>query len=154
DLLLVANFGSGSATITSFTWNNGSIPPTGTTLSTAIGTAVVNAVALDGAGGHPPAVPWPYKSSGGGTAANFVQAGEFFEAGVDLNLLFPSQTNFNFSSFVVETRASTSPTSTLSDFIVGHVSTAPDVTVAKVADSPTVDSGSPVGYTVTVANVG
>ena len=114
----------------------------------------MNAVALDGAGGHPPAVPWPYKSSGGGAAANFVQAGEFFEAGVDLNLLFPSQTNFNFSSFVVETRASTSPTSTLSDFIVGHVSTAPDVTVAKVADSATADSGSQVGYTVTVTNVG
>ena len=154
DLLLVANFGSGVATITSFTWNNGAIPATGTTLSSSIGNAVVNTVALDGAAGHPPAVSWPFKSSAAGAAANFVQPGEFFEAGVDLNLLFPGQTNFNFSSFIAETRASTSPTSTLSDFIVGHVSTAPDIKVTKVADSSTIDAGSQAGYTVTVSNSG
>ena len=154
DLLLVANFASGSATITSYTWSNGSIPATGTMLSSTIGTAVVNSTALDGTSGPSTAVPWPYRSSAHGAAANYVQAGEFFEAGVDLNLLFPTQTSFNFSSFIVETRASTSPTATLSDFIVGHVSTAPDVTVSKVADSPTVDTGSQVGFTVTVSNVG
>jgi len=157
DLLLVANFGSGgTATITSFTWNSatGTIPSTGTTLVSTIGSAVVNTVALDGAAGHPAPVPWPVKSSAKGSAANFVQAGEFFEAGVDLNLLFPNQTNFNFSSFVAETRASTSPSATLSDFIVGHVSTAPDVTVTKVADNATMDGGSQVGFTITVSNVG
>jgi uncharacterized repeat protein (TIGR01451 family) len=156
DLLLVANFASGAATITSFKWSaaTGTIPATGTVLSSTIGTAVVNTTALDGAAGHAPRVLWPYRSSGSGTASQSVQAGEFFEASVDLNLLFPGQTNFNFSSFVVETRASTSPTSTLSDFIVGHVSTAPDVRVTKVADSPTVNAGSQAGFTVTVSNVG
>jgi uncharacterized repeat protein (TIGR01451 family) len=154
DLLLVANFGSGTATITSFTWNNGTIPATGTTLNSTIGTAVVNSNPLDGASGHAPAVTWPYLSSANGGAANFVQSGEFFEAGVDLNLLFPGQTSFNFSSFIVETRASTSPTATLSDFIVGHVSTAPDVTVNVAADASNVDAGTQVGFTVSVANVG
>jgi uncharacterized repeat protein (TIGR01451 family) len=154
DLLLVANFNSGVATITSFTWNNGTIPATGTTLDPGVGLAVVNTVPLDGATGHPPAVPWPYKSSASGAAANYVQAGEFFEAFVNLNLLFPTQTSFNYSSFIVETRSSTSPTSTLSDFIVGHVSTAPDIGVTKVADSESADTGSQVGYTVTVTNDG
>jgi uncharacterized repeat protein (TIGR01451 family) len=166
DVLLVANFGGGGAvSITSFTWNNG-LPTTGTTLDSTKGLAVVNSTALDGASGHAPAVPWPYRSSASGTAANFVQSGEFFEAGVDLNNLFGSSGPFNFSSFIVETRASTSAKSTLSDFIVGHVSTAPDVAVTKVADgSPlalgtgtsanaSVDAGSQVGYTVTVKNVG
>ena len=154
DLLLVANFTSGNATITSLIWSNG-LPASGTTLSTAIGTAVVNTLPLDGVGSDPAPVPWPYRSSGSGSAANYVQPGEFFEAGVDLNLLFPTHVGpFNFSSFVVETRSSTSPTATLSDFIVGHVSTAPDVAVTKVADATTVDAGSQVGFTVTVANVG
>jgi hypothetical protein len=155
DVLLVANFGGGGAvSITSFTWNNGGIPSTGTTLDSSKGVAVVNSTALDGASGHAPPVPWPYRSSASGTAANYVQSGEFFEAGVDLNNLFGTPGPFNFSSFVVETRASTSANSTLSDFIVGHVSTAPDVAVTKVADSPSVDAGSPVGFTVTVKNVG
>jgi hypothetical protein len=155
DVLLVANFGGGgTATITSFTWNNGGIPSTGTTLSSAKGTALVNSTPLDGASGHAPPVPWPYRSSASGTAANFVQSGEFFEAGVDLNLLFGNNGPFNFSSFVVETRSSTSANATLSDLIVGHVSTAPDVAVTKTADSASVDAGSQVGYTVTVSNVG
>jgi len=154
DLLLVAYFSSGSATITSFTWNNG-FPSTGIPLNSDKGFAIVNTAALDGAAGHAPAVLWPFKSSASGAAANYVQAGEFFEAGVDLNNLFPNHVGpFNFSSFVVETRSSTSSTSTLSDFILGHVSTAPDVAVTKVADSSTVSAGSQVGFTVTVSNVG
>src|SRR5437867_4078887 len=154
DLLLVAYFSSGSATITSFTWNNG-FPSTGIPLNADKGFAIVNTAALDGAAGHAPAVPWPFKSSASGAAANYVQAGEFFEAGVDLNNLFPNHVGpFNFSSFVVETRSSTSSTSTLSDFILGHVSTAPDVAVTKVADSSTVSAGTQVGFTVTVSNVG
>jgi len=154
DLLLVAYFSSGSATITSFTWNNG-FPSTGIPLNSDKGFAIVNTAALDGAAGHAPPVPWPFKSSASGAAANYVQAGEFFEAGVDLNNLFPNHVGpFNFSSFVVETRSSTSSTSTLSDFILGHVSTAPDVAVTKVADSSTVSAGTQVGFTVTVSNVG
>ena len=106
DLLLVANFTSGNATITSLIWSNG-LPASGTTLSTAIGTAVVNTLPLDGVGSDPAPVPWPYRSSASGSAANYVQPGEFFEAGVDLNLLFPNHVGpFNFSSFVVETRSS------------------------------------------------
>jgi hypothetical protein len=155
DVLLVANFGGGgSVSITSFTWNNGGIPSTGKTLDASKGVAVVNSTPLDGASGHAPPVPWPYRSSASGTAASYVQSGEFFEAGVDLNNLFGNSGPFNFSSFVVETRASTSANSTLSDLIVGHVSTAPDVAVSKVADSATVDAGSQVGFTVTVSNVG
>src|SRR5437867_1350264 len=154
DLLLVAYFSSGSATITSFTWNNG-FPSTGIPLNSDKGFAIVNTAALDGAAGHAPPVPWPFKSSASGAAANYVQAGEFFEAGVDLNSLFPNHVGpFIFSSFVVETRSSTSSTSTLSDFILGHVSTAPDVAVTKVADSSTVSAGTQVGFTVTVSNVG
>ena len=128
DLLLVANFsgGGGSGTITAYTWNNG-FSATGTTLASNIGTAIVNTVPLDGVSGHPPAVPWPFTSTASGTASQYVQVGEFFEAGVDLNLLFPNLTNFNFGTFMVETRSSTSTNATLSDFILGHVSTAPDV---------------------------
>src|SRR5205809_1030924 len=102
-----------------------SIPATGTTLASNIGTAIVNTVPLDGVSGHPPAVPWPFTSTSSGTASQYVQVGEFFEAGVDLNLLFPNLTNFNFGTFMVETRSSTSTNATLSDFILGHVSTAP-----------------------------
>jgi len=155
DLLLVANFsgGGGSGTITAYTWNNG-FSATGTTLASNIGTAIVNTVPLDGVSGHPPAVPWPFTSTSSGTASQYVQVGEFFEAGVDLNLLFPNLTNFNFGTFMVETRSSTSTNATLSDFILGHVSTAPDVTVTKTADSSTVNAGNQVGFTVTVANVG
>ena len=98
-------------------------------------------------------MPWSFLDSNGSSSA---LAQEFFEVGLDLNEVFKA-TSANlpdFSSFIITSRTSTSQTATLSDFILGNVSSGADVTVVNAADASSVNAGAPVGYTVTVSNVG
>jgi VCBS repeat-containing protein len=109
------------------------------------GTFAINSAAL--------VVPWKFTNKTGklGPAAQ-----EFFEVGLDLNEVFQKTTENlpDFSSFIITSRTSTSKDASLSDFILGDVSSAPNVSVAKKADAETVIAGGMLGYTVTVRNIG
>jgi hypothetical protein len=67
--------------------------------------------------------PWAYTPSQG--PANIFPAGAFFEGGVNLSQL--GITNVCFSSFLAETRSSTSVDATLKDFVTGTFTLVPDV---------------------------
>jgi uncharacterized repeat protein (TIGR01451 family) len=112
DILLVSDFTiAGSvSTIKVFEWksgnlvllNNGNLP-SGTTF------AIVN--------GAPISVPWTYVNKSG---AHQPDHGEFLEEGINLTGL---GLNGCFSTFLAETRSSQAPTATLSDLVLGNLST-------------------------------
>jgi uncharacterized repeat protein (TIGR01451 family) len=112
DILLVSDFSIGGSvsTITVYKWvgndATGSLQLVGTTSSTV---AEVNS-------GNP-GVAWPFTDKAG---LNQPQAGEFLEEGVNLSGL---GLNPCFASFLAETRSSTTPTATLSDFVIGSFQT-------------------------------
>jgi uncharacterized repeat protein (TIGR01451 family) len=144
DLLIQASLGS-TATVTVYKWIGGAnplqlFPWNQSQLVRAISTGALS-------------VPWSFIDSAGSTSP---LAQEFFEVGLDLNELFQatSENLPDFSSFIITTRTSTSQTATLNDFILGNVSSAPDIAVTKKADAATVTAGFQVGYTVSVSNVG
>ena len=84
--------------------------------------------------------------------ANTFATGEFFEGGIDLTALgLPT----DLSTFVVETRASTSLNATLSDFVIGRVRHVPaDLAVTKTVSNPTPNVGDTITFTVTLTNHG
>jgi len=65
----------------------------------------------------PTAAPWPYTPKQGvsGTFPQF----SFFEGGINITRVFAGQTPPCFSSFLAETRSSTSVNAVLKDFVVG-----------------------------------
>src|SRR5579864_2963978 len=146
DLLIVSDFSNGGAisSIKAYKWNG-----TGLTAFTAVGgdcsvaisdplCAIVNQTDT--------ASPWSYTPKSG-TANVFPAIGSFLEGGIDLNdtNIFGSNVPC-FSSFLAETRASTSTDSTLSDFALGGVNTCGKVTGTKYNDingNGTRDNGEP-----------
>ena len=146
DLLIQASLGS-TATVTAYTWDpvynivTNPLPPLKPiTLTLAQEIAAINTAAVS--------VPWTFSDA---TGKSSPQAQEFFEVGLDLNAIFASGgigTVPDFSSFIITTRTSTAQTATLSDFILGDVSTVPDVAVVKTADSATVAPGDRLRFTV------
>jgi hypothetical protein len=114
DLLIVVDFaGSGSSAVQVYRWtgNNttGSLqaysPPSGSTYF------FVNS--------GPYSVPWSYVDASGFTSP---QAGEYLKVGLDFTAIFGPNLP-RFSTFLAETRSSNSPTSTLSDFVLGTFNT-------------------------------
>jgi hypothetical protein len=114
DILVLCDFSVGSsmtnATVYRWTGNDptGSLvfvpAPTNTTGSTYV---IVNSA--------PISMPWPYVNKAG---TNMPAAGEFLEGAIDLTA-FGLDTSASFATFEAETRSSTSPTATLSDFVLG-----------------------------------
>jgi uncharacterized repeat protein (TIGR01451 family) len=151
DLLIQASLGS-TTSVNAYKWVGGANPLQLISLSSA---EEIHAINLPT--NAPPAgtisVPWGFIDSTGSTSP---LTQEFFEVGLDLNEVFQatSENLPDFSSFIITTRTSTSQTATLSDFILGNVSSAPDVAVSKKADAATVNAGGQVGYTVSVSNAG
>ena len=89
-------------------------------------------------------MPWTFTDKSG-TAANGALNGEFFEAGINLSLL--GLADECFATVVSETRSSTSPTSTLKDFVLGPFAVcAPNLTtdVENVVANGTVSPGTQV----------
>ena len=160
DLLIVSDFSTGGAvsTINVFKWvggANGSLVLNETRSPAPCDPrtdhndlcAIVNPV--DGI-----TSPWGFlNKSGESTFAH----GEFLEGGIDLNSVFGSSIPC-FTTFMGETRASTSPTSTLSDFIPPHSFPLCGISVAKSCNGPgTVSSdGTSITYTwtATATNTG
>jgi hypothetical protein len=112
DILIVADFnGSGSSSVLAYRWTGndatGSLVPV--TIPAGDAYFFVNSSATS--------VPWTFLDKTGNTSP---QAGELIEVGLDFSGVF--NTNMaRFSSFLAESRSSTSPTSTLSDYVFGTV---------------------------------
>jgi hypothetical protein len=113
DLLLVADFSTGGSnpTINAWRWSGSDASGSLQSIPVPGGTAfaIVN--------GSTTVAPWAFLDKSG-TKINNVGAflaGELFEGGVDLNMLFSGNVPC-FSKFMGETRSSTSASATLSDF--------------------------------------
>ena len=160
DLLIVSDFSTGGAvsTINVFKWvggANGSLvlnesrspAPCDPTSGTNVLCAIVNPI--DGVPS-----PWGFLNKSGETA---FAHGEFLEGGIDLQSIFPNNIPC-FTTFMAETRSSTSPTSTLSDFTGPHSFPLCGLSIAKACNGPGQVSadGTSVTYTwtATVTNTG
>src|SRR5262249_2905340 len=112
DVLLVADFGgNGSSTVSVYRWTGNDATGSLVSVPTPAGSTYyfVNT--------SPYPVKWRFVDSSGATSP---QAGEFLEMGVDFSSVFGSNLP-RYSAFLAETRSSNSPTSTLSDFVLGSV---------------------------------
>ena len=120
DILVVLDFSNGGSTasLKVYTWKSGALFDTGITGGKCDGSAQFVCAISNTA---PVPAPWTYDDKGTGTApdANF-PANALFEGG--LNLTHYGLDTGCFSSFLAETRSSTSTTSTLSDFALGQFS--------------------------------
>jgi hypothetical protein len=88
--------------------------------------------------------PWTFVDKHLGTTPNF-EKGEFLEVGLDLSTIF--QTTPCFSTFFAETRASNSPTSTLSDFTKPVPFRLCSISATKQCDGATINGdGTTVTY--------
>src|SRR5262245_12363159 len=143
DILLVADFSSAVATITAFEWqgddNTGMLvsvsPPAGST-------GFVNTAEIP--------VAWPFVDKTNHTSP---QAGEFLEVGIDLTALFGVNTP-SFTSFLAESRASTSSSAELKDFVLGEIEPNTDLAITKTDGVTSVVAGSSTTYTIVVTNKG
>jgi uncharacterized repeat protein (TIGR01451 family) len=148
DILLVSDFSVGGSvsTIAVYRWTGNDA--TGHLQNiTALGNpntfAIVN--------GAPIMVPWSYTNKQGQMQP---QAGEFLEEGVDLTAL---NIQGCFSTFMAETRSSTSPTATLSDFTLGSFPlcslASPQYNALSKFDT-FLNQGDTVNYQLVVQNTG
>ena len=81
--------------------------------------------------GEPIPSPWPYTPKSG--TANVIPANGFFEGGVNLSELLDTSDLPCFSSFLAETRTSSSLDARLKDFALGSVNSCGTVVINKVA---------------------
>lgn len=123
DVLVLANFSNGGSTVTIevLEWRNGGLQvlTEGNFVCTAGGTT--NACAISNGASATTQSYWAYNGKGqtvDNTAPynNFLPF-SFFEGGVNITKLFPN-TPPCFASFLAETRASTSESATLKDFVL------------------------------------
>lgn len=134
DLLIISDFSNGGsvAEIKAYRW-------TGTGASNlaeeATGADCLTAVDPHGPGlcatvnDGSIATAWPFLNKAAQTEP---AAGEFFEGGLDLGKVFPNGVPC-FSSFLSETRSSTSPNAQLKDFTLGSFDTCGSLTIVKDA---------------------
>src|SRR5262249_29704471 len=111
DMFVVSDFRSGGSTSTPAIYGWLGDDATGSlVLLDATSTAGKAAVVVNSG---PITVPWNYVNKSGATQPDH---GEFLEVGINLTSLGLSPC---FTSFLAETRSSTSPSATLSDFALG-----------------------------------
>ena len=126
DLLVLANFSNGGAvtTIQVLEWVGSGGDQKGGTMQLVLnenaarcGPTLTGDEACAISNALPTAAPWPYtpKSGAPGTFPQF----SFFEGGINITAVFNGSTPPCFSSFLAETRSSTSTTAVLKDFVVG-----------------------------------
>ena len=148
DILVVAESSSGVATINVYRW----VGPGGSPSSLQLLTTDPSNVFATVNTANTPSGGWPFADKGGTTPANTFATGEFFEGGIDLTALgLPD----DLSTFVLETRASTSLNAALSDFVIGRFDTSPsDLAVTKAVSNPTPNVGDTITFTVSLTNNG
>jgi hypothetical protein len=106
----------------------------------------VKSISNDAAQNIPGSCPaWDYTPKGG-VQGGPISINSFFEGAINIDA-FPALTGSCFSSFLVETRSSTSTTATLKDFALGQFNTCASIEVSKTADSNAVCAGHTTTYT-------
>lgn len=125
DVLVLANFANGGsvANIEVLEWvaSGGNVSPNLRRLfndtANCDSDTVTTACAISNSGGVP--APWAYTPKSG--TPNVFPKYSFFEGGINITKLFDAmgQEQPCFATFMAETRASTSPTATLKDFVLG-----------------------------------
>ena len=164
DLLIISEFSNGgtTSTITVYKWT-GDDATGGLTFLSGGENKNCDTVAEDdpfcgivNTNTTPTFSPWAFLDKAGST--NFRQ-GELFEAGINLSHPDINLDEECFSSFVAETRSSTSVTATLKDFVVGDFESCAGALTTQVekdnlAFNGTVTPGTPVYDTATVAITG
>jgi hypothetical protein len=135
DILVQSNFSQGGvvSTVTVFEWQNGALVQiaSGGDCTTASGDNVCATVNQD-ADPSSNVAPWPYTPKSG--AAGFFPHGTFFEGGIDLTAL--GLTDACFSTFLAETRSSTTFNSVLKDFVGPHAFDTCNIEVTKSCTNP------------------
>ena len=95
--------------------------------------------------------PWSFLDKGGST--NFRQ-GELYEAGINLSDPSINLAGECFSSFVAETRSSTSTSAQLKDFVLGQFQVCAPALTTQASTNGTVAPGTPVTDSATVTITG
>jgi uncharacterized repeat protein (TIGR01451 family) len=147
DVFIVSEFDSGGqvSTIVLYKWLNGGL------------SQVVSGIECGGAGDDDICAiansgdvssPWPYTPKQG-SAGTFPVA-SFFEGGADMGAIFGTALPC-FSTFLAETRSSTSTTAELKNFLLGSFNTCVPPTITTQRSSATVDFGGTVTDTATLS---
>lgn len=171
DLFIVSAFtqGGGVATITAYTWDPGcttgvknpaagdcadsnlrlkfASAPSGTCSGVLEGCAIVNGAPVD--------VSWPYLAKFGNNSTQ-IPAGGYYEGGIDVTQLLGGSLPC-FSSFLIETRSSQTPSAVLKDFVFGNFNICGLSATKTCAGNGTVNSGgTTLHYTFngTIKNTG
>jgi hypothetical protein len=145
DLLVLSHFsqGGGVVAIEVYEWQNGGLlflTSGSDCLTTPSFCAVTNNSSL--------ASPWPYTPKMG--TAGVLPVGAFFEGGINLTALGVS--NSCFSSFLAETRSSTSTTAQLKDFVTGQFTLVPDISAGPDALLTCAVTSAQLTATTSIAN--
>jgi hypothetical protein len=163
DLLILANFSNGGAvaTIEVLEWVGTGGDQGGGTLRRLVAPGV--ATCAPGFTGDicaianltPQTAPWSYVPKSG--AAGTFPANSFFEGGINVSAIFAAQGQALpcFTSFLAETRSSTSVNATLKDFVAGQFPVC-GVEITKICGTATLNplGGFDYAYTGTVKNTG
>jgi hypothetical protein len=155
DVLVLIEFTQGGSVATAkvFEWVGSGGSEQGGTLNDITGTAPAGSVLSD-SNASAQVIPgtcsaWQHDPKTGPDGT--IQVNSFFEGAINLSA-FPALSNACFSSFLAETRSSSSVTATLKDFVLGQLDTCPDISITKVADDTDICAGTPTTYTYTVTN--
>ena len=156
DVLVIVEFSNGGAVATAkvLEWVGSGGSESSGTLNDITGTAVLGSV-FSVSNGQPQTIAgscsaWQYTPKGG-SPGGAIPTNAFFEGGINLDA-FPALAGSCFSSFMVETRSSTSVTATLKDFVLGQFNTCPEVSITKTANDTSICAGETTTYTYTVTN--
>jgi hypothetical protein len=150
DVLIVSDFSNGGTVsiINVYKWLNGALTFLAGGDSSKCTSALQNGDSLCGIVNPGPSqvAPWLYTDKSGNS--NYLQ-NEFYEAGINLSAPDINLGGECFSSFVAETRSSTSTTATLKDFVLGQFA----VCEAGLTTTPSVGAGGVVLPGVPVRDV-
>jgi hypothetical protein len=155
DVFVLVNFsnGGGTATAQVYQWNGSGLTLVDTVTNAKCGSnSDPNVCAITNPGDSP--APWAYTPKSG-TPGTF-PAVSFFEGGINISAFIQTSVGGCFSSFMAETRASTSLTATQKDFALGEFDTC-KLTIAKDCPTVTYDATTNLlNYTsnITVKNEG
>lgn len=148
DVFIVSEFDSGGdvSTIVLYKWLNGGL------------SQIVSGIECSGPGttdeicaianGADAASPWPYTPKAG--ASGTFPIASFFEGGADMGAIFGTSLPC-FSTFLAETRSSTSTTAELKNFLLGTFNTCQPPTIATQVSNANVDFGGTVTDTATLS---
>jgi hypothetical protein len=156
DILVLANAVNGGSVvqIQVLRWNGTGLTLLQNDLQAKCGTNADPNVCMIGNGSTSTPAPWPYTPKSG--VSGVFPPNSFAEGGIVINAFSTGGQAECFSSFLAETRSSTSQTATLKDFALGQFNTC-KVDISKTCSTVAFDDATGLlnyGFDVTVTNSG